>query len=97
MADLLHAYTIASQVVQTLCYLGLVFPLALDPSAGLVGTSDLLVVYSLRVEQAFFSLSWMVSELGAPNLVPGLARVPDLLPFDGRQVVEAALQQQVAS
>ncbi len=44
---------------------------------------DFLPVDSLRVEQAF-SLSWVLSKLGARNLVPGLARVPDLLLFDGR-------------
>ena len=54
---------------------------------------DFLLVYSLRVEQTFFSLGWVLSKVGAWNLVPGSARVPDLLPFDGRQVVEAALQQ----
>ena len=92
MADLLHAYTIASRVVHALCYLGLVFFLALDSCAALVGTSDFLLLDSLRVEQVFLSLGWVLSKLGAQNLVPGLGRVPDLLPFDGRQLVEVALQ-----
>ena len=93
MVHILHAYTIAAQVVHALCCLDQVFPLALDYSTGLIVGWDPQLVESLRVEQAFFSLGWVLSKVGVQNLVPELARVPDLLPFDGRQVVGTALQR----
>ena len=93
MVHILHAYTLASQVVHAVCCLDQVFPLALDCSTGLVVNWLFLLVESLRVEQAFFSLGWVLSKLGAQNVVPGWARVPGLLPFYGRQVVGVALQR----
>ena len=60
---------------------------------GLVGSLNTLLVGSLRMEQAFFSLGWVLSKLGARNLVPRLTKLLDLPQYDERQVVGAAREQ----
>ena len=64
----------------------------LNSSAGAVGTSNSLLMDSLQVEHAFFLLIWVLSEPGAHGMVPGLARAPALLTFDGFQMAEVGLQ-----